>query len=333
MEEAPSPPLSHRVLQVKRATGTGGSARFGRDLVTKRFSPACNTRGVPAPPTTSTADDVDAIAVNRVFHDHECGYYDERFAIRHDRWSGRRARREIESALGRRLRAGEVVLDVGCGTGWSPAGLRRGCADLPGFTVIGVDLSAGMLGSARAAGADRLLQAEAGRLPIASGSVDVVATRGVLHHLPSPEAALAEWRRVLKPDGAVVMSSEPTPVVDRHGEVLVRALLGVLRRPLTPEEDFWEVASMAANLHVFTRDEMADAARSAGFTRIELDTAAFAATLVLTSSYVMHGRRPGLARLVPWRLAEAVTRRADAAVFDRLLPERWRHTVVGVLRP
>src|SRR3954453_16604187 len=207
MEEAPSPPLSHRVLQVKRATGTGGSARFGRDLVTKRFTPACNTRGVPAPSTTSTGSHVDAIAVNRVFHDHECGYYDERFAIRHDRWSGRRARREIEQALGRGLRAGEVVLDVGCGTGWYAAGLRRGCRDLAGLTVIGADLSAGMLASARAAGAEPLLQADAERLPLAAASVDVVVTRGVLHHLPSPQAALAEWKRVLKPDGAVVMSS------------------------------------------------------------------------------------------------------------------------------
>jgi len=280
-----------------------------------------------------TAEAVDAIAVNRVFHDHECVYYDERFAIRHDRWSGRRARREIEYALGRGLRAEEVVLDVGCGTGWYAAGLRRGCHDLPGLTVIGADLSAGMLASARAAGAAPLLQADAGRLPIATATVDVVVTRGVLHHLPSPKAAMAEWRRVLKPDGAVVMSSEPTPIVERHGEVLVRALLGVLRRPLTPEEDFWEVASMAANLHVFTPDEVADVARSAGFTRIALDTAGFAATLVLTASYVVHGRRPGLARLVPWRLAEAATRRVDAALFDRLLPAPWRHTVVGVLRP
>jgi hypothetical protein len=151
--------------------------------------------------------------------------------------------------------------------------------------------------------------------------------------LPSPSLALGEWRRVLRPEGAVVVSSEPTPTVDRHGEVLVRALLRVLRRPLTPEEDFWEVASMAANLHVFSTADVEQAARAAGFTRTRLDTAGFAATFLLTSSYVVHGRRPGLARVVPWRLAEELGRRVDATVFDRLLPARLRHTVVGVLRP
>jgi ubiquinone/menaquinone biosynthesis C-methylase UbiE len=279
------------------------------------------------------ADAPDSVAINRVFHDHECAYYDERFAIRHDRWAGQRARREVESAIGRPLQAGEVIVDVGCGTGWYAAGLRRACRDLPGVTVIGVDLSAGMLASARAAGADPLLQGDASRLPFADGSVDIVVTRGVLHHLPSPSLALGEWRRVLRPEGAVVVSSEPTPTVDRHGEVLVRALLRVLRRPLTPEEDFWEVASMAANLHVFSTADVEQAARAAGFTRTRLDTAGFAATFLLTSSYVVHGRRPGFARVVPWRLAEELGRRVDATVFDRLLPARLRHTVVGVLRP
>lgn len=153
----------------------------------------------------------------------------------------------MERLLGRPLRAGEVVLDPGCGTGWQAAGLRRAA---PEVTVVGVDLSAGMLGKARAAGAGPLLQADATRLPLAAGSVDVVVTRGVLHHLPDVVGALADWRRVLRPGGAVVVVSEPTPTVEKHGEVLVRALLPLLRRPLTPTEDFWELASMAANLRL-----------------------------------------------------------------------------------
>jgi ubiquinone/menaquinone biosynthesis C-methylase UbiE len=271
----------------------------------------------------------EAVRVNRVFHDHECAYYDERFAIVHDRRSARQAKAEVERLLGRRLGAGEIVLDPGCGTGWQAAGLRRAA---PEAAVVGADLSAGMLDQARSAGAWPLLQADATRLPLAGGSVDLVVSRGVLHHLPDVPAALAEWRRVLRPGGAVVVASEPTPAVERHAGPLVRVLLAALRRPLTAEEDFWEVASMAANLHVFTPDALARTARAAGFAEAALTTADLLSTLVLTASYVAHGRRRELARRVPWRSLEAAGRWLDRVVVDRALAERLRHTVVGVLR-
>jgi hypothetical protein len=70
-----------------------------------------------APPRRGTeykkVEREEAVRVNRIFHDHECGYYDERFAIVHDDRSARRARREVEALLGRPLRRGEVVLDAG----------------------------------------------------------------------------------------------------------------------------------------------------------------------------------------------------------------------------
>lgn len=273
---------------------------------------------------------LDAVGINRVFHDHECHYYDRRFAIVHDDRSARQARREVERLLDRRLDPDWLVVDAGCGTGFLAAGLRRA---VPGLRVIGADLSAGMLDQARAAGGWPLVQADGLRLPMRSGSVDLVVARGVLHHLPDVTSALAEWRRVLRPTGAVVLLSEPTPVVERHGERLVRALLAVVRRPLTPEDDFWEVASMAANLHVFTPDQLAAQARAAGYERVELAAADFAETMLLTASYVLHGRLPALARAVPWRAASVLAGAVDAAVTNRVVPQRLRHTVVGVLRP
>ena len=160
-----------------------------------------------------------------------------------------------------------------------------------------------------------------------------MVSRGVLHHLPDVPAALAEWHRVLRPSGAVVIASEPTPMVERHGGALVRGLLAVLYRPLTAEEDFWEVASMAANLHVFTPEELASTARSAGFRTARLTTADFLSTMLLTASYVAHGRRPELARRLPWRDLESAAATVDSLVSDRVLPVTLRHTVVGVLRP
>ncbi|HWL38376.1 MAG TPA: class I SAM-dependent methyltransferase [Frankiaceae bacterium] len=276
------------------------------------------------------SEDLDAVGVNRVFHDHECVYYDERFAIVHDSRTAAQALRDVESLLGRPLRTGERVLDAGCGTGYLAAGLRRARPDV---LVVGSDLSEGMLGAASAAGASPLVQADATRLPFGDGSFDLVVARGVLHHLPDVAGALAEWRRVLAPRGAVVLVSEPTPTVERHGGVLVRALLPLLRRPLSPEEDFWEVASMAANLHVFTLESLTALARDAGFSRVDLGTTDFADTLLITASYVSWGRRPGLARLFPWRYADEAARLADRLVWNRVLPSRWRHTLAGVLRP
>lgn len=275
------------------------------------------------------SDSLDAVGVNRVFHDHECHYYDERFAIVHDDRSARQARREVERLLGRPIESGWRVVDAGCGTGYLAAGLRRA---VPGLRVVGADLSAGMLSRARAAGAWPLVQADGLRLPMRSGSVDLVVARGVLHHLPDVAAGLTEWRRVLRPRGAVVLLSEPTPSVERHGERLVRALLAVVRRPLSAEDDFWEVASMAANLHVFTVDQLAGHARAAGFADIRLTTADFAETLLLTASYVVHGRAPRLSAALPWRAASVLAGALDAVVTNRALPARLRHTVVGVLR-
>ncbi len=280
------------------------------------------------PAVTTAPPDVSHAEVQKVFHDHECAYYDERFAIVHDERSARQAEAEVTALLGRRLRAGEVVLDAGCGTGWFAAGLRRARPDV---RVLGGDISTGMLGKARGAGAWPLLQGDATGLALRDGCIDVVVARGVLHHLPDVAAALREWRRVVAPGGAVVLSSEPTPVVEAHGMVVVRALLPLLRRPLSPVEDFWEVASMAANLHVFTLEQLTGLCRAAGFTEVELHTEDLLSTLVLTASYVTHGRRPGLARRLPWRRAEALARAADHAVVHRVVPQRWRHTLVGRL--
>ena len=297
--------------------------------VVRRFSGGVVLVAGDRPLGCPIVDNAEAVRVNRIFHDHECAYYDERFAIVHDERSARRALQEVEDLLGRPVRARETVLDVGCGTGWLAAGLPRA---LPGLPVIGVDLSQGMLERARAAGAWPLLRADAQRLPLATASVDLIVTRGVLHHLPDVPAALTEWRRVLRPGGAVVVTGEPTPTIQAHVEPLVRALLWVLRRPLSPEEDFWEVASMAANLHVFTPAQLAAMATGAGYREVWLSTRYFCATLVLTASYVTHGRRPGLARRVPWRRLETLASTLDGAVANRVLPDTWRHAVVGVLR-
>jgi SAM-dependent methyltransferase len=99
---------------------------------------------------------------------------------------------------------GQVVVDLGTGTGTLARGLaRRGCG------VIGIDPSADMLDQARAlaAGAGptidfRVGRAEATGLPDASA--DVVTAGQCWHWFDRPAAAV-EVRRVLRPGGVVAV--------------------------------------------------------------------------------------------------------------------------------
>lgn len=100
---------------------------------------------------------------------------------------------------------GLIVLDFGCGPGY----------DLVGFAtqskpakLIGVDVSSSSLAEAKARLALHGAKPELfhhdvmkAPLPIADATVDIVHSSGVLHHMPSPQTALAEFRRVLKPGG------------------------------------------------------------------------------------------------------------------------------------
>jgi ubiquinone/menaquinone biosynthesis C-methylase UbiE len=94
-------------------------------------------------------------------------------------------------------RPGQRLLDVGCGPG-----LLLGEAVRAGAQSWGVDLSQTALGMARrgAPGA-RVACSNAETLPFRDGWFDGVTCIGTLEHFFSPERALAEMRRVLKPDG------------------------------------------------------------------------------------------------------------------------------------
>jgi SAM-dependent methyltransferase len=95
------------------------------------------------------------------------------------------------------------VLDVGCGTGRLAARVRR---ELTGTHVVGCDFSAGMLRHARARDA-RIpwVQGDAGRLPFRDGAFDAVVSTEAFHWFPDPVGALVEMRRVLRPEGRLLL--------------------------------------------------------------------------------------------------------------------------------
>jgi SAM-dependent methyltransferase len=99
-------------------------------------------------------------------------------------------------------RAGLRILDAGCGTGGTTVRLRE-FGD-----VYGADLHWEALAPAASRGlAGRLACASVERLPFASGSFDLVASFEVLYHLGvgSDDAALSEFRRVLRPGGLLLL--------------------------------------------------------------------------------------------------------------------------------
>lgn len=125
-----------------------------------------------------------------------------------------------------------VVADLGCGDGYLTVELSRFAKK-----VIAVDRSEAALARARemvarlvrrspGEGGRRLnnvewKRGELEKLPLKDGSVDVALLSQALHHASSPEKALAEAARIVKPGGRVLLLE-----LRAHQEQWVRERLG-----------------------------------------------------------------------------------------------------------
>jgi SAM-dependent methyltransferase len=128
----------------------------------------------------------------------------------------------VASVLGLAGLAGsETVADVGCGNGIYLAGLAR-----RGHTgrLVGVDLSPGMLAVTRAAvpGAS-LVVGDAAALPLADGAADATLAPHMLYHVPDPRAAVAEFRRVTRPGGQLLVVLNGTDHLAELRELVLAA--------------------------------------------------------------------------------------------------------------
>ena len=101
------------------------------------------------------------------------------------------------------VRAGERVLDLGCGAGRFVAALRDAGAE-----PVGVELAEAALERARrnAPGADLRLVEPDGSLPLDHASVDLVWCSEVLEHVADTAYLLLEVRRVLRPGGRLLVT-------------------------------------------------------------------------------------------------------------------------------
>jgi demethylmenaquinone methyltransferase / 2-methoxy-6-polyprenyl-1,4-benzoquinol methylase len=131
-------------------------------------------------------------------------------------------RRATRQALD--LKPGEVVLDLGAGTGVSTVELARS-----GAFVVGVDISQGMLRAGkRVRPHAALLAGDALALPFQDAAFDAVTISFALRNVHDPGAAVAEMARVTKPGGRLVICEFSHPTNSAFRFAYLRYLMGAL---------------------------------------------------------------------------------------------------------
>src|SRR5690349_13949686 len=166
---------------------------------------------MPASPTATPEHIKD---VNTRYHDAAAHEYDAKWGIDFGETGQEQVRLKLVKALGGR--GGESfgdALEIGSGTGYFSLNLVQ-------LDVIerltATDISPGML-KQLADTAERLeltevttVVTEAEELPFEDESFDLVLGHAVLHHIPDLDKAIAEFRRVLRPGGAIVFAGDPS---------------------------------------------------------------------------------------------------------------------------
>jgi 2-polyprenyl-3-methyl-5-hydroxy-6-metoxy-1,4-benzoquinol methylase len=159
------------------------------------------------------------------------------------------------------------IVDVGCGDGMATAMV----ADAVGFDhVVGVDWAEHALHSARDRGVVTVRAAlEGAGLPLADDSTDVVIFSEVIEHLVATDDAVREIRRVLRPRGALLLS---TPNLAAWYN---RALLALGVQPVFSEVSLKGIygrpgSEVVGHLRLFTRRALAEFLADNGFRVVDI---------------------------------------------------------------
>ncbi len=166
--------------------------------------------------------------------------------------------RRLVERLAADLPAGGDILDVGNGLGAQDPTIAS-VAKPRSLTALNITLSQLLAGRDRLAEAGaQPVNADATRLPIRDASMDGIISVEAAFHFPSRARFFAEALRVLRPGGVLTMSDIPTQRSPQGPVELVSALMQLR---------VWGLGVHAAA----TADEIADAARGAGFVDVRTE--------------------------------------------------------------
>jgi ubiquinone/menaquinone biosynthesis C-methylase UbiE len=189
-----------------------------------------------AGPNHVTPPTVKAHKDNRAYYDAFAPTYEEE---RHAGYHALIDRLETDLAL--RYARGARVLEAGCGTGMILKEVAPHAR-----SAIGLDLSPGMLETARARGLD-VVQGSVTALPFADGEFDLAYSFKVLAHIERIGDALGELGRVVRPGGHVL--------AEFYNPWSLRYLVKRLKRPTS-------ISGVTDDEAVYTRyDTLADVER------------------------------------------------------------------------
>ena len=179
--------------------------------------------------------------------------------------------RKLAVNLAAREESSKKVLDVATGTGDLAIALAKA---MPRASVIGIDLSEKMLEEARkkvaeAGIADRvvLMPGDCLSLPFDDATMDVVTVAFGVRNFENLERGLAEMRRVLRPDGRLIMLELSVPqsrIVRPLYQIYTRGVIPMVGRMVSKDTSAYSYlpASIAA---VPQGDDMVRLIRNAGF--------------------------------------------------------------------
>lgn len=210
-------------------------------------------------------------------------------------------------------RAHPRIADFGCGSGGTTMNFSNYIHfPIEGYDIFGTQLEIGREQAARIGSMCSFKLLKNGKFPVADDSFDVVMSLDVLGHVPDPEATLAEWRRVLKPGGYVVLFAESSYSA---GDRSIMARLAQLGK----EYDMTLV--VPEHISLVSREIMEDQMERQGFRILDRYSANLGHFFFFPKDYVMLLRGKAKARF--WFVVARVWNRLSKLIPFYPQPLEW----------